>query len=193
MKKLVLASTSKYRQEQLKTLGIIFEAKPPLINEDNEKDYSLSPEKLAQKLSFLKAKSLASEGQITIGGDQLVCLETTILGKPGTIKKAEEQLWLMQGKTHELITAISVFDGMQTHFDILNITKVKFKSLTQRQIKNYVELDLPLDCAGSYKIEKHGIQLIEKIETSDFTAIQGIPLLELSSLLLQLGIKIPQS
>lgn len=191
MKKIVLASTSIYRQAQLKTLGIPFTAEKPLIDEEKEKDPSLNPKDLALKLSFLKAQSLAKPNQITIGGDQLVSFENQILGKPGTIEKAIQQITKMQNQTHELITALTIFDGPENFKQVLNITKMKLKKLTPEQIKKYIELDNPIDCAGSYKIEKHGVQIIEAIETSDFTAIQGLPLLELSQALTQMGIAIP--
>lgn len=191
MKKIVLASTSIYRQAQLKTLGIPFTAEKPLIDEEKEKDLSLSPKDLALKLSFLKAQSLAKPNQITIGGDQLVSFENQILGKPGSIEKAIQQITKMQNQTHELITALTIFDGPENFKQVLNITKMKLKKLTPEQIKKYIELDNPIDCAGSYKIEKHGVQIIEAIETSDFTAIQGLPLLELSQVLTQMGIAIP--
>lgn len=191
MKKIVLASTSIYRQAQLKTLGIPFIAEKPLIDEEKEKDLSLNPKDLALKLSFLKAQSLAKPNQITIGGDQLVSFENQILGKPGSIENAIQQITKMQNQTHELITALTIFDGPDNFKQVLNITKMKLKKLSSEQIKKYIELDNPVDCAGSYKIEKHGVQIMEAIETSDFTAIQGLPLLELSKVLAQMGIAIP--
>jgi septum formation protein len=191
MKKIVLASTSIYRKQQLATLGLAFEALKPLFDEEKEKTTVLPPIELAQKLAYLKAKSLAKVGQITIGGDQLVSFQGTILGKAGSKELAVQQLLAMQGNTHELITALTIFDGVENFHNILNTTKLKMKSLTQAQIEKYVELDNPIDCAGSYKIEKHGIQLMAAIETTDFTAIQGIPLLELSEVLSKLNIAIP--
>lgn len=191
MKKIVLASTSIYRQAQLKTLGIPFIAEKPLIDEEKEKDLSLNPKDLALKLSFLKAQSLAKPNQVTIGGDQLVSFENQILGKPGSIENAIQQITKMQNQTHELITALTIFDGPDNFKQVLNITKMKLKKLSSEQIKKYIELDNPVDCAGSYKIEKHGVQIMEAIETSDFTAIQGLPLLELSKVLAQMGIAIP--
>lgn len=191
MKKIVLASTSIYRKQQLETLGLAFEALKPLFDEEKEKTTVLPPAELAQKLGYLKAKSLAKAGQITIGGDQLVSFQGSILGKAGSKELAIKQLLSMQGNTHELITALTVFDGNENFYNILNITKLKMKSLSLTQIEKYVELDNPIDCAGSYKIEKHGIQLMAAIETSDFTAIQGIPLLELSQVLSKLNISIP--
>lgn len=181
-KQLILASTSKYRQELLSRLAYTFTAQAPLIDEDKEKDPSLAPQALAEKLAQLKAASLKGPGKVVIGGDQLVAFEGRILGKSHTPEKAVEQLLSMQGKTHELITAICVFDG-EKMMPYTDITRMHMKPLTRAQAERYVGLDNPTDCAGSYKIEKHGIMLFEKIESQDFTAIQGLPLIALSKLL----------
>lgn len=188
-KKLVLASTSRYRQELLKRLGIEFTAQAPSFDEEKHKDSRLAPQALAEKLAFGKAQSLACEGKVIIGGDQLVAFENQILGKSHSAEKAFEQLKKMQGKTHQLITAVCVFDGHISH-SFTNITLMKMKSLSDLQIKKYIELDNPVDCAGSYKIELHGIGLFEAIETSDFTAIQGLPLIELSKILKNSGLDV---
>lgn len=190
MKKLVLASTSPYRQALLKQLALPFEAQKPLIDEEKEKDPSLAPQKLAEKLAFLKAESLKSPEKVVIGGDQLVAHCGMILGKPHTRERALEQLFNMQGQTHELITAICVFDGDQS-IPYVDITRLHMKSLTRPQIERYVDLDEPWDCAGAYKIEKHGMMLFEKIESQDFSAIQGLPLLALSRILTNSGFSIP--
>jgi septum formation protein len=194
MKKIVLASTSIYRREQLNTLGIPFECLKPLFDEDVVKHGIVSdlkdPVKIAQSLSFQKGASIAAPDKITISGDQLVSFEGLILGKPGNRDKSIEQLLKLQSKTHELITACTVFNGLMP-LEILNITSVTVKPLTVAQIKNYVDLDHPWDCAGSYKIEKHGIQILDSIKTDDFTAIQGLPLLALAKALGSLSISIP--
>jgi septum formation protein len=190
MKNLILASQSVYRQAQLKQLGLPFEAKKPLIDEDSEKDPALSPQKLAEKLAFLKAQSLKATNSVVIGGDQLVAHRGLILGKPHTRENALAQLQSLQGQTHELITAICVFDG-EDCTPFVDTTRLTMKSLTLQQIERYVDLDQPLDCAGTYKIEKHGMMLFEKIDSQDFSAIQGLPLLALSQILTKLGFSIP--
>lgn len=223
---LVLGSTSPYRKELLQRLGIPFETEKPLIDEESEKDPSLSPRDLAVHLAFKKAQSLAvatstsswlnsrtpqrtpadeppgssqteqsSHGpgtyrRIILGGDQLVSFEGRILGKPGTREKAISQLEMMSGKAHELVTAICLLEGSQK-LEHVDITRIQLKNLSRKQIEKVVDLDQPFDCAGSYKIEKHGIALIEKIETEDFTAIQGLPLLALSRMLRTWEIETP--
>ncbi len=186
-KQLILASTSKYRRELLERLAIPFEAKSPLFDEEKEKTPGMAPQALAEKLALGKAQSLAQEGLVVIGGDQLVSFEGKILGKSHTPEKAVEQLLSMQGKTHELITAICVFDGMKA-IPYTDITKLKMRPMTRAQIEHYVSLDNPIDCAGSYKIEKHGIMLFDQILSQDFTAITGLPLMELRKILERCGL-----
>ena len=181
-KQLILASTSKYRQELLSRLAVPFTAQPPAIDEDKEKDPSMAPRALAEHLAQLKAASLKGEGKVVIGGDQLVSFEGRIIGKAQTRENAIDQLLSMQGKVHELVTAICIFDG-EKPIPYTDITRMHMKKLTREQITRYVDLDMPTDCAGSYKIEKHGIMLFDKIESEDFTAIQGLPLIALGKIL----------
>lgn len=186
MKELVLASASKYRRELLSRLGLPFVSMTPLIDEEKEKDPTLKPLELAEHLAKLKAQSLANSKRVVIGGDQLVAFNNEILGKAHTAENAIKQLLKMQGQSHQLITAVCIATENQI-IPFTNITTLKMKKLSREQIEHYVKLDNPIDCAGSYKIELHGINLFEKIDTTDFTAIQGLPLIELSQKLNSLG------
>lgn len=189
---LILASTSIYRRELLSKLGIPFHFQKPLFDEEKEKNINMSPQDWVSHLGREKARSLSSNLNCTVGGDQMVLLGNEILGKPGHRDQSLLQLSKMQGKTHELLTAVSVFyKGTERSF--LNTTKMTMRKLSTSELESYVDLEKPFDCAGSYKIEKHGIILFEKIETTDFTAIQGLPLLELTQVLLDFGYKIPHS
>lgn len=189
--RLVLASTSRYRQELLRKLAIPFEALPPAIDEEQEKDPTLTPRRLAEHLAELKARSLAAPDRLVLGGDQLVSFEGRILGKPGTAERAIDQLLSMSGKTHELITAICLVKPDGTTLQHTDITRLTFKTLKPEQIAKIVALDNPVDCAGAYKIEAHGIALVERIVSDDFTAIQGVPLLALARMLSQCGLETP--
>lgn len=187
---LILGSTSVYRQELLKKLGVPFLAQKPVCDEDQYKAQIADPLALASLLASEKAKSLLKPGCVLIGGDQVASLENRILGKSKTREKALEQLQFMQGKTHQLITAISVMSEEKV-LSYIDITHLTMKPLNLSQISAYVDSEKPFDCAGSYKIESLGMSLFEKIETQDFTAIQGLPLLKLSQMLSQFGFQIP--
>lgn len=189
MTPLVLASTSPYRRELIEKLGLPFQTAKPLCDEEAYKALIRDPVELATTLAFEKARSLATPDNCVIGGDQVAALGSEILGKPGTFEKACVQLEKMQGRTHRLITAINVIhQGVPNA--ILDVTDIELRPLSREQIENYVRRDQPLDCAGSYKIEKSGLVLVQKLRTDDFSAIQGVPLIQLSNLLTQLGFQI---
>jgi septum formation protein len=189
MHRIVLASESPYRKAQLSRLGLSFDTKKPFIDEEKEKAGFHTPESMATGLAKLKALSLKAPGLIVIGGDQLVDLNGVILGKPHTRERAISQLMEMENKTHRILTAMTVVSPDKI-FEHLDVTVLHMKKLTPIEIENYVDLDLPLDCAGSYKIEKNGKQLFSKIETQDFSSIEGLPLLKLAEILQNLGYEI---
>jgi septum formation protein len=191
---LVLASTSPYRRALLERLGIPFRCRPPLVIEEAIKSQSpgLDPRSLAERLARAKASSLIDlEPDATlIGSDQLVALDGRILGKPGSIASAEAQLADLAGRTHELITALVVWQ----HGDIIShidSAKLTMRPLTTAEIARYVAADHPIDCAGSYKLEARGISLFERIDSADQSAITGLPLIALTTILRGLGYPIP--
>lgn len=185
---LILASTSKYRNELLRQLGWPFEAVAPGVDEDKIKATGISPEELARTLSEFKARAVFAKrpDACVIGSDQVCTVDGRILGKPLTKEKAAEQISLLQGKRHDLITTVTIlYPGGQESF--VNRTTLWMRELTLKEIYSYIETDLPLDCAGSYKLESKGIKLFQNIEMNDHTAIIGLPLIELTNCLLRLG------
>ena len=186
MRRIVLASESPYRKAQLFSLGVSFDTKKPLIDEELEKQKFHGPREMAVGLAKLKALSLKSPDSIVIGGDQLVSFEGKILGKPKTFANAVAQLLSLQNKTHEILTAITVVTSEQI-IEHLDITRLTMKAFSEQQIEDYVKLDHPLDCAGSYKFEKNGAALFSRVESEDLSSIVGLPLIKLSQILQNLG------
>jgi septum formation protein len=117
-------------------------------------------------------------GALILGSDQLVELEGARLDKPGTAEKAFAQLRAMSGKEHRLITSLAMILGSQTRI-YTDVTTVRLKKLDDRTIEAYLRVDLPFDCAGSYKIERAGLSLVESIDSKDPSAVQGLPMLSL--------------
>lgn len=191
--KVILASTSKYRKKLLEQLNVPFTAVAPLVDEAVlKKQSSVSLPDLPLFLAQKKAESLIASfpQSIIIGSDQMGLLDNKPLEKPGTRDKAIAQLLTMQGRSHTLLTAMSIYARGQWHHNV-DTTTLHMRALTQEQVTHYVDLENPIDCAGSYKIEALGISLFEKIETSDHTAIVGLPLMALCKILTDLGIPIP--
>ncbi len=181
--KIILASTSPYRREQLKKLGFDFEAHAPDYDETPLKEQGLGALELSRQLAMGKAQSLVSKfgGDLIIGSDQVAHLGNLTLSKPGSKERACEQLKMMAGATHTLSTSVAIIAPGSTSIVFSNQTHLRMRSLSESEIETYVGLDNPVDCAGSYKIESYGISLFESIDTSDFTAIIGLPLLELGT------------
>lgn len=188
---LILASKSPYRKKLLERLGYAFQTMKPTLDEDRAKlqglQANLTPVQIAQALARGKALSLASPNNCVIGADQLVALDNKkILGQPGSPEKAKAQLLELQGRSHELITAVAVVCGDQKR-EFLDRSIMHVRPLTADEIESYIRLDNPIDCAGSYKFEFHGISLFSKIECADPSAIEGLPLIELHHHLRELG------
>lgn len=190
---LILASGSPYRKKQLSDLGLDFEAVKPSLDEDalkaswvgkNKGKMTLEKsKKLAAHLACEKAKSLARDGAIVIGSDQLAFFGGEILGKPGSFERAFSQLKRMRGRTHSLVTAVSLSYGRGKTVTKVVVAQVKMVKASDQEIKRMLEFDQPYDCAGAYKLESAGPMLIESIRVSDLTSIVGLPVLTTLELL----------
>jgi septum formation protein len=192
MPDLVLASTSRYRRALLERLGVPFRCRPPLLDEDDLKGDADEPRALAERLARAKAASLAElePHAIVIGGDQVLEFEGRVFGKPGSVERAVEQLLALAGRPHHLITALAVRHRGETIVHV-DVTTMHMRPLPRTAIERYVAADRPIDCAGSYKLEERGIVLFERIDSGDQTAITGLPLIALTTILRRLGVEIP--
>jgi septum formation protein len=189
---LVLASTSAYRRALLERLGVPFRCRAPRCDERGLKQTESDARSLAEGLAHAKAASLLVDepGTTIIGCDQLVSFQGRIFGKPETADRAVDQLATMAGHSHELITALVVIGGDRV-FRHTDVTTLWMRPLSRAALARYVAADQPLDCAGSYKLETRGIALFERIQSDDHTAITGLPLIALVSILRGLGYEIP--
>lgn len=188
--RIILASQSPYRKALLENFGVEFLAVRPEVLEEELKERG--PEdliELTRYLAFHKASSLRAKysDAVILGSDQLAEIDGERLDKPGTHEKALRQLQRLQGRAHRLITSLSVLSA-DSAFTFTDITTLHLRRLSDTELENYLRQDQPYDCAGSYKIEKAGMALIERLETQDPSAIQGLPLISLTSALRQLGI-----
>jgi len=188
--RLVLASTSRYRRALLERLGVPFDAIAPDC--DEEAHPGLGPDELALTLAREKATSVPVADALVIGSDQVVDLDGEVLGKPHTAAAAEAQLQRMAGRAHRLVTAVAVHDTRTGRtLDAVDVHTMEMRPLDRAAIAAYVAHDAPLDCAGSYLLERRGIALFSRIvadpETADDTAIIGLPVMKTLRLLRELG------
>jgi septum formation protein len=190
-RRLVLASTSRYRRELLARLGLAFELASPQVDErplGNE-----APADTALRLAALKAQSVRAQHRdaLIIGSDQVATSAGRALDKPGDHANAARQLRSLSGKRAEFHTALALLDAAsgRVQSEVVPCT-VYFRELDDKTIENYLRREQPFDCAGSAKAEGLGIALIAAIETRDPTALIGLPLIALTSMLERAGLPV---
>ncbi|GAD88294.1 septum formation protein Maf [Vibrio halioticoli NBRC 102217] len=188
---IVLASTSPYRAEILRKLSVSFIQVSPDFDEtalDNE-----LPEQLVARLAEGKAKSCSlPDGQhLVIGSDQVCVVNGRIAGKPHTKAGAIQQLTEQSGQTITFYTGLALYNTKNSRTQVIVDTfNVHFKTLSETQIKRYVEIEQPLNCAGSFKSEGLGIALFRALEGKDPNTLIGLPLIELIDLLENEGVSV---
>jgi 7-methyl-GTP pyrophosphatase len=185
---LVLASTSQYRHELLTRLRLPFTTFAPHVDETPA--IGESPQETAMRLA--KAKACAAQNHfptaLIIGSDQVAELDGRRLEKPGSRERAREQLNLASGREIVFHTALALLQSRSGKMESALVpTTVRFRTLTDPQIEAYLELEQPYDCAGSAKSEGLGITLLERITGDDPTALIGLPLIALSTMLVRFG------
>lgn len=191
---LVLGSTSRYRRKLLGRLGIPFRVESPDVDETAQPGET--PPALAARLARGKALAVAGRnpGALVIGSDQVAEIDGRTLGKPGSVERARAQLAASSGRTvlfHTALCLVDARDAPVREHAALDLTRVVFRVLDDDEIARYVALDDPLDCAGSFKSEAGGIALFERIETTDPSALVGLPLIALARLLRVAGVDVP--
>ncbi len=191
--RLVLASSSAYRKELLSRLQLPFEVAVPDIDESPLPGET--PSATAVRLAREKAAAVAAKlpGSIVIGSDQVATLDEQQIGKPGNHANALAQLQKMRGREVIFHTALCVWDDRAEHPDsaaqLANIqTRVTFRDLPDAELDAYLRIEQPYDCAGSAKNEALGIAILERIDSTDPTALTGLPLIALTGMLRNLGI-----
>ena len=185
---LVLASGSPYRRELLGRLRVPFEVDVPQVDESAEADET--PAATALRLSILKARTVASRhpGAVVIGSDQVAECGGRPFGKPGSHEAAVVQLRTLRGKVvrfHSGLCVIGAQGGTaqpKTQSRVI-ATTVHFREVGDAAIERYLRLETPYDCAGSAKAEGLGIVLLDRVESSDPTALIGLRLIALVSML----------
>ncbi|HTT37465.1 MAG TPA: Maf family nucleotide pyrophosphatase [Burkholderiales bacterium] len=189
---LVLASTSPYRRDLLARLRVPFDVMHPQLDEAPLPGES-GP---ATALRLAEAKARAAAAQyptaLILGSDQVAELDGVRLDKPGGRDRAREQLALASGQEVVFHTAVTLLRVPTGRADSRLVpTRVRFRRLAVRDIDAYLDKEQPYDCAGSAKSEGLGIALLEEISGSDPTALIGLPLIAVASLLRDAGLSVP--
>ena len=189
---IILASSSPYRKMLLERLPLDFTVISPSIDETPHPDEL--PGNLVARLAAEKARTVSAQhpDALVIGSDQLAVFESRIIGKPGSVHKAIEQLQQFSGQCVQFLTAVAVSCTETGFFSNSTIsTDVCFRVLDDSEIKRYVALDNPVDCTGGFKSEAGGSTLLTHMKSDDPAAIIGLPLICLSAMLREAGFPVP--
>jgi septum formation protein len=190
-RRLVLASTSRYRKELLGRLGLAFDVASPQV--DERALAGEAPEQTALRLAGLKAQSVrqAHRDALIIGSDQVATSAGRLLGKPGAHVNAVRQLRSLSGKSADFHTALALLDAANGKMQTQVVPcRVHFRKLDDDGIERYLQKEKPYDCAGSAKVEGLGIALIARIDTEDPTSLIGLPLIALTGMLARAGLPV---
>ena len=187
---LLLASGSKTRAQILKKAKIGFEVVDHGVDEEELKISlnELSPKDISIQLSEIKAikPSMKYFDDFVIGADQVLDFNGSLINKAAHLQEAKKQLLDLSGKTHKLITAITIAKNGVVVWKHYDVAKITMRELSERQIDEYLyNMDKEtLGCVGVYAIEQEGIKLLNKID-GDYFSILGLPLLPLTQFLWQ--------
>lgn len=176
--RIILASASPRRQELISLVTNEFEIHTADVDETIEE--GMSPEEAVMLLSLKKAKAVSDlfGGRTVIGADTIVVCDGIILGKPENRENAKEMLRMLSGRTHQVLTGVTITDGEKTDTFFVS-SDVTFFNLTEEEISGYAESGEPDDKAGAYAIQGKGSLFVEKIN-GDYFNIVGFPISEVN-------------
>ena len=183
-RRLILASTSPFRRALLMRLGLPFTIQAPEVDETGLPDEEAP--RLVARLAEQKARAIAQSAPaaLIIGSDQAAVLDGDIIGKPGDHRRAVAQLQRASGRTVIFYTGLCLLDSASGQCQVaVEEFRVVFRPLTATMIEAYLQREQPYQCAGSFKSERLGIALFERLEGDDPTSLIGLPLIRLTRML----------
>lgn len=192
MRKIILASASPRRRELLENAGVHFEVRP---GNGEEQISSQAPEAVVKELSEQKALAAvfsAEEGTVILGADTIVAYEGKILGKPADKEEAVQTLLMLQGKSHQVYTGVTILEcrgGRWQRTTFAERTDVTFYPVTEEEIRSYVNTGEPMDKAGSYGIQGLFGIYVKKI-CGEYSNVVGLPVGRLFYETKKLGIEL---
>jgi septum formation protein len=188
---IILASGSESRKQMLDEAGVTFEVIVSSADEDSIKNQISSLPFSDQVTILAKAKaepiSIQNPNSIVIGGDQMCVLGSELLHKPGSKEKAIGSLKTLSNQIHHQHSGVCIFKNNVCLWEYSETVELKMHNLTEQEIINYVELENPINAAGSYKFESLGCNLFEYVDGSSHT-VRGMPLLPLLNALRDLNV-----
>jgi len=190
---IILGSTSPFRKAILEKLGIPFVCHAPNLDE-TAKDGETAAQ-LVERLAIEKAQTVAADfdAGLVIGSDQVALVDGKVLGKPEDHAGAVNQLAFSSGKVVTFYTGLCLLDADSGEYQsLVEPFEVHFRDLSHAEIENYLKVERPYNCAGSFKSEGLGIALFSKLVGDDPNTLIGLPLIRLVALLQAKGIDVLQ-
>ena len=178
---LTLASASPRRRQLLEMLGVPVVVKPSHVPEI----HSPGESPRAYTVRLARAKASGVSGEWVLGADTTVVLDGALLEKPGDADDAVRMLSVLQGRTHEVVTAVALVAGGVVR-ERVDVTRVTFRPLEPDFLRAYVATGEPMDKAGAYGIQGYGAALVERID-GDFFGVMGLPVRLVLELLAEAG------
>ena len=190
-RELILASESRYKKKILDRLHLAFSTTAPTVDETPESGESARA--VSRRLAQRKAETVANRhpNAIVISTDQAAKVDDIILGKPGTYQNACAMLHKLSGKKVSFFTSVGMIQPNASCLIHTEEVIVTLRQLEDPEIIRYVNADMPLDCAGGFKVESLGIGLFTSVKSEDPTALEGLPLIRLCQWLRDQGFDIP--
>ncbi len=181
----MLASASPRRSELLRNAGIAFEVDPADIHE--EPLAGEAPIDYAQRLARDKAKTVFARHPeaVVLGADTVVVVDEHLLEKPSNADDAARMLRLLCGRTHQVITGVSL---LAAGFECTEaeLTQVAFVRMSEQEIGEYVATGEPMDKAGAYGIQGMASRWVERID-GDYFNVVGLPVARVYRMLKDAG------
>ena len=190
MKEFVLASASPRRRELLTQIGIPFRI---CLSKKEEESSQKKPGDIVKELSYTKAKDVFDQGNqdaVVIGADTIVVYDEQVLGKPKDEEDAYKMIKMLQGKTHQVYTGVSVIWRPDNSIQVSSfyaVTDVELYGMSEEEIRAYIATNEPYDKAGGYAIQGYFARYVKQIQ-GDYNNVVGLPVGELYQILNSLNL-----
>lgn len=186
---IILASKSPRRSELLARMGVEFTVKTSKI--DEKMDPFANPADEAARVSLAKAQAVRGTchpDDIIIGADTIVVCDGLTMGKPRSESEAFSMLRRLSGRDHQVLTGLTVLGGDRTE-NLTVATTLRFRALSDAEIRNYIATGEPMDKAGAYGIQGLAAMFVVGLD-GDYYNVMGLPVCTLAILLRRFGVKL---
>lgn len=186
---IILASRSPRRQELLARMGLEFTVKASRI--DEKMDPFAHPSDEVARISLAKAQAVVGScnpEDIIISADTIVVCDGLMMGKPHSESEAFSMLRRLSGRDHQVMTGLTVLGGGRTE-NLTVTTTLRFRALSDQEIRNYIATGEPMDKAGGYGIQGFASMFVVGLD-GDYYNVMGLPICTLTVLLRRFGVKL---